>query len=243
VPWYHASSRLLLRRQHVDELVELAVEEAPAALHVRIRLCALYCVSDADAPMPEFTQFDSTKSMMRNLPPKGTAGLARQSVRLRSRLPPGGLWELKCTEEPSRPLRLVLTRAGGSHEITSPWTFAPSVSDDDLFLFNGGKLHQGWKVLGANPVTRGGVAGVRFACWAPDAERVSVVGEFNHWDGRIHPMVSRGASGVWELFIPELRAGRALQASSCAAVTAARCSRRSIPTLASSSCARARPRA
>jgi 1,4-alpha-glucan branching enzyme len=119
----------------------------------------------------------------------------------------GGLWELKCADEPSRPLRLVLTRDGGSHEITSPWTFAPSVSDDDLFLFNGGKLHQGWKVLGANPVTRSGTAGVRFACWAPDAERVSVVGEFNHWDGRIHPMVSRGASGLWELFIPELPPG------------------------------------
>jgi 1,4-alpha-glucan branching enzyme len=62
-------------------------------------------------------------------------------------------------------------------------------------------------MLGAHPVTVDGVDGVRFATWAPNAERVSVVGDFNQWDGRLNPMRSRGSSGVWELFIPDIRPG------------------------------------
>jgi 1,4-alpha-glucan branching enzyme len=61
--------------------------------------------------------------------------------------------------------------------------------------------------MGAAPETRRGVPGVCFRLWAPNAERVSVVGEFNRWDGRTHPMCALGASGAWELFIPEVPAG------------------------------------
>ena len=63
------------------------------------------------------------------------------------------------------------------------------------------------RFLGAHARTIAGVRGIRFAVWAPNAERVSVVGTFNHWDGRYHPMSVRGSSGVWELFVPELGAG------------------------------------
>ncbi len=125
-----------------------------------------------------------------------------QSVPLVSVAP--GLWEVTVPREPAKPLRLVVDHGGWKSEITSPWVFPPTIGDDDLYLFNAGRLTRGWKVLGAIATQRGGTAGVRFACWAPNAERVSVVGDFNRWDGRVHPMVSRGASGVWELFIPDL---------------------------------------
>lgn len=89
-------------------------------------------------------------------------------------------------------------------EIYDSYTFASSISQDDLHLFAEGKLKQAYKMLGAHCLTQQGVDGVRFAVWAPNAERVSVIGSFNDWDGRIHSMRTLGGSGVWELFIPHL---------------------------------------
>ncbi|MBL8489355.1 MAG: 1,4-alpha-glucan branching enzyme, partial [Rhodocyclaceae bacterium] len=88
-----------------------------------------------------------------------------------------------------------------------PYAFPPEPSEHDLFLFGQGTLFQAQDFLGANSAERRGVAGICFRVWAPNAERVSVVGEFNRWDGRIHPMGSLGGSGIWELFIPELAIG------------------------------------
>ena len=68
-----------------------------------------------------------------------------------------------------------------------------------------------YDVLGALPLTIDGYPGVRFAVWAPNAERVSVVGDFNGWDGRRHPMNAQGASGIWCLFVPELARRHPLQ--------------------------------
>ena len=119
-----------------------------------------------------------------------------------------GLHEAVLPTEPPLPLTLVAARGmGKQEEVVSPWSVAPTLGEQDLYLFNEGRLMRAWRVLGAVPMTHGGIAGVRFACWAPNAERVSVVGEFNAWDGRAHPMTSRGASGVWELFIPGVRTG------------------------------------
>ena len=87
------------------------------------------------------------------------------------------------------------------------YAFAPQPSADDLHIFNEGRNYQAYRMLGAVPEMRQGVAGVRFRVWAPNAARVSVVGDFNMWDGRVDPMASLGASGVWELFIPGLAAG------------------------------------
>ena len=92
--------------------------------------------------------------------------------------------------------------AHGRAEIVDPYGFAPTIGDFDLHLFNEGRLLEAWRMLGAVPMSLAGVAGVRFAVWAPNAERVSVVGDFNGWDGRAHPLEVRGASGVWELFVP-----------------------------------------
>ena len=93
------------------------------------------------------------------------------------------------------------------HDQYEPYCFPPQVSDFDLHLFNEGRHQQVYEFLGAHYKTVEGVSGVLFATWAPDAERVSVVGDFNYWDGRRHPMRVRGSSGVWELFIPEIRPG------------------------------------
>jgi 1,4-alpha-glucan branching enzyme len=92
-------------------------------------------------------------------------------------------------------------------EITDPYAFGPLLSDQEIHLFNEGRLLEAWRSMGGQPTQLDGVDGVRFAVWAPNAERVSVVGGFNNWDGRIHAMRVRGGSGIWELFIPGLAPG------------------------------------
>ncbi len=92
-------------------------------------------------------------------------------------------------------------------EIDDPYRFSPVLSEEDLYLFNEGTHLKLYEKLGAQIIEHEGVRGVAFSVWAPNGERVSVVGNFNNWDGRRHPMRPRGASGVWELFIPGLGAG------------------------------------
>jgi 1,4-alpha-glucan branching enzyme len=82
-----------------------------------------------------------------------------------------------------------------------------SISDFDLYLFGEGSNRRIYDKLGAHPETVDGVAGTRFAVWAPNAERVSVVGPFNSWDGGRHVLKGRGVSGVWELFVPDVSVG------------------------------------
>ncbi len=97
-------------------------------------------------------------------------------------------------------------RDGTRHTEYDPYSFAPLVGDLDLHLFGEGRHLHAWRVFGAHLGVVDQVAGTRFAVWAPGAERVSVVGDWNHWDGRRHPMRVRGGSGVWELFIPGVEA-------------------------------------
>jgi len=93
------------------------------------------------------------------------------------------------------------------HLTHDPYSFPPQLSEYDLHLFGEGKHWHAHRILGAHPKVVNEVAGVLFGVWAPNAERVSVVGDFNGWDGRAHPMRVRGGTGVWELFIPNLRRG------------------------------------
>jgi 1,4-alpha-glucan branching enzyme len=96
----------------------------------------------------------------------------------------------------------------GHREIRfDPYSFAPTIGADDLARYAAGTHVDCWRFLGALPLTIDGVAGTRFAVWAPNAERVSVVGPFCSWDGRRFPMRVLGGSGIWELFIPGLGAG------------------------------------
>lgn len=88
-----------------------------------------------------------------------------------------------------------------------PYAFLPAVSDYDTYLFGHGVNYELFRVLGAHPAIHYGTAGVRFAVWAPSAQSVSLVGDFNHWDGRVNPLRSLGGSGIWELFVPGLTVG------------------------------------
>ena len=87
------------------------------------------------------------------------------------------------------------------------YSFLPVLTEEDLYLFNQGTHYRIYEKLGAHPCMHQGVAGVCFAVWAPSAARVSVIGDFNQWNGLRHQMRLRGASGVWELFIPHLGPG------------------------------------
>ncbi len=107
------------------------------------------------------------------------------------------------------PLKWQDKRAGQWHSGRCAYTFDAQIGEVDLHLFGEGRHFNLWKILGAHLTVLDGVAGCRFAVWAPAVQRVSVVGEFNDWDGRRHPMRCRGASGVWELFIPDIAPGSA----------------------------------
>jgi 1,4-alpha-glucan branching enzyme len=118
-----------------------------------------------------------------------------------------GVFELPVAARPARPWRARFERADGIHEGFDPYAFPPCISDHDRYLFNAGRLHQAYRTLGAQPMTRDGVDGTRFAVWAPNAERVSVVGEFNQWDARVHVLTVHTGSGLWELFVPGVEPG------------------------------------
>ncbi len=96
---------------------------------------------------------------------------------------------------------------GSTWEFDDPYRFGPVLGEMDEYLLGEGTHRRLWQVLGAHPMVHEGVAGVHFAVWAPNAERVSVVGDFNVWDGRRNPMRRRGATGVWEIFMPGLGEG------------------------------------
>ncbi len=121
----------------------------------------------------------------------------------------GGVWEAVLDGlETAPPYKLRAVHAGGAvHETADPYAFGPILGDLDLHLLGEGTHLRAYDKLGAHLDVVDGVAGVVFAVWAPNALRVSVVGDFNGWDGRRHPMRSRGSSGLWELFIPGLAEG------------------------------------
>ncbi len=92
-------------------------------------------------------------------------------------------------------------------EIHDPYAVPPLLTDFDLHLFAEGTLYKAYESFGAHIRTIQGVSGVHFVVWAPNAARVSVIGDFNGWNGLCHPMTSRGSTGLWELFIPDLPEG------------------------------------
>ncbi|MDI9445063.1 MAG: 1,4-alpha-glucan branching enzyme, partial [Planctomycetota bacterium] len=127
------------------------------------------------------------------------------------RIHPAGLYEAICpaSEETGR-LKYMLRVAenGGENRLMhDPYAFPHLLSDYDLHLLNEGTHWRCYEKLGAQLRTVDGVEGVNFAVWAPNATSVSLVGDFNAWDGRRHPMRKHIPSGFWELFVPGLSEG------------------------------------
>ncbi len=125
------------------------------------------------------------------------------------RLAPEGFFEVFIPDrvEPFAYRLRIETGAREVRQFFDPYSFLPTLGAQDLYLFNEGNEHFAYRKFGAHLRTVDGVPGVAFAVWAPNARRVSVVGDFNHWDGRYHPMRTLGSSGVWELFVPGLEQG------------------------------------
>jgi len=121
------------------------------------------------------------------------------------RLHPDGFW---AGTIPARaPYTLRFDTPFGPYETADPYAFPPTLGPLDLHLLGEGRHRDLGHVLGAHPAEMEGIPGVRFAVWAPNASRVSVVGDFNFWDGRRHPMRRHTGAGVWDLFIPGVAAG------------------------------------
>jgi len=117
------------------------------------------------------------------------------------------VWQGEAGTLPSRYTLSWEDGTGGVFEMHDPYCFPPLIDERELESFHQGSHRRAHKMLGAHARTVDGVTGVQFAVWAPQAERVSVVGPFNLWDGRRHPLSVRGDSGVWEIFIPGLDPG------------------------------------
>jgi 1,4-alpha-glucan branching enzyme len=129
------------------------------------------------------------------------------------RISPEGLFEADLSIFPELPIppatyRWRLKEPGhADREIFDTYAFPPLLSDFDLYLMGEGTHFQKYEKMGAHVAVINGIEGTQFGVWAPNATRVSVVGDFNQWDGRTHPMRNRGPSGVWELFVPGLHEG------------------------------------
>jgi 1,4-alpha-glucan branching enzyme len=138
----------------------------------------------------------------------GGAIKGRRIVPLEQRHP-DGVWEARVPRRKNRfDYRLQVRWDDGSQgRYADAYAFGTLISDADLHYFGEGSHLRPFTMLGAHPTNVGEVEGVRFALWAPNARRVSVVGEFNAWDGRRHAMRSRGGGGVWEIFIPHVAVG------------------------------------
>jgi 1,4-alpha-glucan branching enzyme len=138
----------------------------------------------------------------------GGAVKGRKVVSLERRHP-DGLWEAAVPRRRQRfDYRLQIRwEDGSSGRYADAYAYGPQLGDADLHYFGEGSHLRPFTMLGAHAVEVGAVAGVRFALWAPNASRVSVVGDFNAWDGRRHMMRSRGGGGIWEMFVPHVAVG------------------------------------
>ncbi|GAB7530152.1 1,4-alpha-glucan branching protein GlgB [Pseudomonas sp. 3A(2025)] len=142
------------------------------------------------------------------------------SVRVLARGSEQELGELPMTQVPgffagqfpqAQPYLLKVQWAGGEQITEDPYSYGQLLGEMDIYLFSEGNHRDLGSCLGSQVQTVDNVQGVRFAVWAPNARRVSVVGDFNNWDGRRHPMRLLHSSGIWEIFVPRLQPGEKYQ--------------------------------
>ncbi len=167
------------------------------------RLLRAECSTPGDVLGPHITKSGVTVRAF--FPGKSSAWVVKNGKRHRMKqLQPEGFFEAVFPEKELFPYML---ETEGEERFHDPYAFPPLLSDYDLHLIGEGTHYKKYEKLGAHIRDVRGVRGVHFAVWAPNAKRVSVVGDFNQWDGRRHQMNVRGASGVWELFVPGLGEG------------------------------------
>jgi 1,4-alpha-glucan branching enzyme len=172
----------LLRAEHGDPFSFLGLHEEQQGLIVRTFQPGAARVWVVDHDSGEIT------SELQRLHPEGVfAGSAGQDHRFR--------------------YRLRVEIEGGLVDIIDPYQFPSLLGEVDIHLLAEGRHRRLYEKLGAHPRTVDGIAGVQFAVWAPNARRVSVVGGFNRWDGRCHPMRKRVENGTWEIFVPGVELG------------------------------------
>jgi 1,4-alpha-glucan branching enzyme len=173
----------IVAARHADPFGFLGMHKASAGLYVRAFLPDAESVSVIDS---------------------ASGQVAAQAERIH----PAGLFvaSMARRRSPFR-YRLSASRGGELHEFEDIYRFAPVLGELDVHLFVEGNHLASYQKLGAHPIVHDGVEGVAFAVWAPNAKRVSLVGDFNGWDGRRMPMRRLHAGGFWEIFIPGLKPG------------------------------------
>lgn len=114
-----------------------------------------------------------------------------------------GLFECYLAKNPNQ-YELVLTNDDDVWQVKDPYCFNTAIGELDHHLFGEGTHQQLYKILGSHLISLDGVAGVHFGVWAPNAKRVSVVGAFNQWDGRVHTMRKHDSTGIWDIFVPDI---------------------------------------
>ena len=133
--------------------------------------------------------------------------VSRKKISAMRKIHNDGLFEIEIPKLKGDRYLLRAKYHNGTHEFEDPYRLGSSIDETDLYLYGEGTHEKAYHFLGAHPMTLDGVKGVRFAVWAPNAQRVSVVGDFNFWDGRLHVMRKHIPSGVWEIFIPGVDKG------------------------------------
>lgn len=141
----------------------------------------------------------------------GAAGVevmeGAQSVAALERIEGSDVFAATIVQRQPFPYRLRVDWGSHRQDMDDPYRFGPVLGEMDIWLLAEGTHYRPYEKLGAHLAEAEGVQGVNVAVWAPNARRVSVVGNFNNWDGRRHSMRRRGASGIWEMFIPGMAAG------------------------------------